>query len=355
MELIYLADLTSIHTVRWVNYFASLNKGNVFCLSLGSNLSDINQDIIVYKLKGFKNIFNVLKSLTLISSKSKSIVHVHYLGWNALLLFFANKNKKIILTPWGCDIYANRKNFIKRFFLKYMFKKCDYIICDSKKLIEASCSFGANPIYSKVIAFGTDTEKFQSKRKIFLNTTKNEKIRVGTNRCMENIYDPFTLLKAAKYLKMKNKSYRFIIANDGSLEKKLKNYVIKNKLEQMVEFIGRQYEKDNINFYSNIDIYVSTSLRDGGLAASIAEAMSCERLVIVSNNSDNSDFISHASTGYLFENKDYKTLANLIDFTSQNIKNSRDIAKEARKVILEKCNYYKEMNKVYEIYKNIQN
>ena len=42
-----------------------------------------------------------------------------------------------------------------------------------------------------------------------------------------------------------------------------------------------------LNFYNSIDIYVSTSLSDGGLASSTAEAMSFERLVIVSNNSDN--------------------------------------------------------------------
>ena len=42
-----------------------------------------------------------------------------------------------------------------------------------------------------------------------------------------------------------------------------------------------------LEFYNEIDIYVSTALSDGGLAASIAEAMAFERLVIVSDNSDN--------------------------------------------------------------------
>ena len=70
------------------------------------------------------------------------------------------------------------------------------------------------------------------------------------------------------------------------------------------------------NLYNSIDIYVSTSLRDGGLSASIAEAMSCERIVIVSNNSDNSKYIKHGISGYLFENKDYIKLANLIEIVA---------------------------------------
>ena len=45
------------------------------------------------------------------------------------------------------------------------------------------------------------------------------------------------------------------------------------------------------DFYNKIDIFVSTSLSDGGLSSSIAEAMSFERVVVATNNSDNSLWI----------------------------------------------------------------
>ena len=78
--------------------------------------------------------------------------------------------------------------------------------------------------------------------------------------------------------------------------------------------------------------------------------MSCERIVIVSNNSDNSKYIKHGISGYLFENKDYIKLANLIEIVANNKSKSLKIASEARKIIIEKCNYHKEMNKVKNIY-----
>ena len=355
LELVYLADLNSIHTVRWINYFAKLKETKVSCISLGESHSNIHRKVKVFKLNGFRNIFNLIRSIFLLRSNKKCIVHVHYLGWNAILVFFINKYKTIILTPWGCDIYANKSNFLKRIFLKFIFKKCDYIICDSYKLIEASTELGANKRNSKVIAFGTDTNEYKKKKIIFSPKGKDKYIKIGTNRCMEPIYDPFTLIKAANYLNKKNKFLKFIIANSGSLEDSLKKYVSKNNLKKTIKFIGPQYGKKNIEFYNSIDIYVSTSLRDGGLSASIAEAMSCERLVIVSNNSENSNYIDHGFTGFLFKNKDFLTLANLIEESLNNIKQSQLIAKKGREVILKKCNYNLEMDKVNVIYKNLLN
>ena len=144
-----------------------------------------------------------------------------------------------------------------------------------------------------------------------------------------------------------------IIANNGSLKKELQAYVFKNNLQNIVNFIGPQYGKDNIEFYNSIDIYVSTSLRDGGLAASVAEAMSCERLVIVSDNSENSKYIKNGYSGYLFENKNYLILAELIEKSYIEHHKSKSIAEKGREVILNSCNYYLEMTKVDHIYNKL--
>ena len=64
-----------------------------------------------------------------------------------------------------------------------------------------------------------------------------------------------------------------------------------------------------IKFYNKIDIYISTSLSDGGLSASIAEAMSFERLIIISDNSDNKNWVKNKINGYLFKTSDFKELA----------------------------------------------
>lgn len=353
LEIIYLASLKSIHTIRWINYFANLRNSNINCISFDKKAQKINPNIKLYQLKGSRFLRNIIKSIRLLNSNKKSIVHVHYLGWNSLFLLFVNKKKVIILTPWGCDLYENKKNFFKRLWLKFIFSKCSYIICDSKKLLSAAYDLGYKNNKSKIIAFGTNTEEYKSINEAFLIKKNQPYIKVGTNRNMENIYDPLTFLKAANHLKRKCKNIKFFIANDGPLKKEIENYIKLNKLKSIIKLVGKKYGQENIKFYNSLDIYVSTSLRDGGLSASIAEAMSCERLVIVTDNSDNSKFIKHGYTGFIFKNRDYIELANLIESASINTLKARKIANSGRTVILKKCNYHKEMQKVNLLYKKL--
>ena len=52
-----------------------------------------------------------------------------------------------------------------------------------------------------------------------------------------------------------------------------------------------------LNFYDNLDIYVSTSLSDGGIASSTAEAMLCSRPVVITNAAENSNWVKDGSNG----------------------------------------------------------
>ena len=110
-----------------------------------------------------------------------------------------------------------------------------------------------------------------------------------------------------------------------------------------------------LNFYNNLDIYISTSLSDGGLSSSIAEAMSFERIVIVTNNSDNKMWIEDKVNGYLFKSGDYKELVKLIEKIIKNKKENTLIGNSARQIIKKKYSYEKEMNKVRSIYNLFKN
>ena len=199
-----------------------------------------------------------------------------------------------------------------------------------------------------VINFGTDTEKYISRREIFEN--EDNIIYIGTNRAMEKIYDPFTFLKCSLELAKIDDKFRFLMAHDGSLRQEILNFIHENKLENKVTLVGKTYGDANIDFYNSLDIYVSASLSDGGLSASIAEAMSCQRLVMVANNSDNSKYIFNGKNGFLFENRDYLGLSDIIYRASKDLIKSREIAKRSREIIKQKFDYHKEMNKVKEVY-----
>ena len=157
--------------------------------------------------------------------------------------------------------------------------------------------------------FGIDTDIYKKSRLIFSN---NNKIIIGSNRKLEKIYDLNTLLLAAKILCKKRKDIKFLIAGDGSLKTKIVSFIVNSNLQNRIKLLGLLNKREMLDFYNSIDIYISTSLSDGGLSSSTAEAMSFERLIIITDNSDN-NMGKNGQNGYLFKNKDYKNLAKIIE------------------------------------------
>ena len=98
-----------------------------------------------------------------------------------------------------------------------------------------------------------------------------------------------------------------MIAGDGSLKTKIVSFIVNSNLQNRIKLLGLLNKREMLDFYNSIDIYISTSLSDGGLSSSTAEAMSFERLIIITDNSDNKLWVKNGQNGYLFKNKDYKT------------------------------------------------
>ena len=110
-----------------------------------------------------------------------------------------------------------------------------------------------------------------------------------------------------------------------------------------------------IDFYNKLDIYVSTSLSDGGLASSIAEAMSFKRIVLVTKNSDNLNWIKEEENGFLFDEQNSISLVEKIEkiISRNDNEKIKKISDNAREIIKNKYSYTKEMKKPEAIYKNL--
>lgn len=353
MVIVYIANASSIHTIRWIKYFAKKDV-KIYLISFSKpnhvTTAEINKIKLNVKLLFFNNLVEIFKTIIFLSNIKNALIHIHYLGWHSLLSIFIKKENKLILTPWGSDLLKNR-NFLKDIWLKLLFKKAAYVICDSKRLLKESIKLGIKKERTFICMFGVDTDSYKYARKIF----SNKKFFIGSNRNLETIYDVITFIKAANIICKTRKDIYFYIAGDGSLKEKYKQYVKSNKISKNIIFLGLLNIKEMLDFYNNIDIYISTSLSDGGLSASVAEAMSFERLVIISNNSDNKLWVKDGINGYLFDSGDYIDLSKKIINAIKNKKNSMTISNKSRELIEKNYSYKKEMQKVYKIYKMLFN
>jgi glycosyltransferase involved in cell wall biosynthesis len=121
-------------------------------------------------------------------------------------------------------------------------------------------------------------------------------------------------------------------------------------IDDLVIFIGR-VENSKLAEYLNVaDVYVSTALSDAGIAASTAEAMSCELPCVITNVRENSYWIEDSVNGFLFEARNYKELAVKIRIIIENPTIGGEFGKKARAKILDSNDYYSEMKKAENLY-----
>ena len=354
MKIIFIASAASIHSVKWISYFARGKKNKITWISFVNPNNIISKEINNIQnnidLLIVNNLFSLISTVKILRSSNNELVHIHYLGWHSLLTVLLASNKKVILTPWGSDVLNINK--LKKLWLKYLFKKSNAVICDSQRLKLISSNLGAKNGQIFISMFGVDTKRFKSSRKIFQN---RKRIIIGSNRNHEEIYNLETLFKAANILCKKRNDINFLIAGDGNLGKTFKNFVLKNKLTKNFKFLGSISQEEMLEFYNSIDIYISTSLSDGGLAASTAEAMSFQRIVLVTDNSDNKLWINIGKNGFMFKNKDTNQLVKSIEYIISNKDKMIDISTSARRTIVNNYSYEKEMEKVSNFYQIVLN
>ena len=104
---------------------------------------------------------------------------------------------------------------------------------------------------------------------------------------------------------------------------------------------------------SNADVLVSTSLSDAGIAASTAEAMSCELPVVVTDSGENNRWINHGENGFLVPVSNHRELAKHIIKLLKNKELRNSMGVKARKTILNQNDYIIEMDKMNTLYQKL--
>ena len=354
MKICFLAAANSIHSYRWVKYSAE-REHQVFWISLtpltvGPEIQKVN----FYEIKkSIINPFSFLEALSQIKKIIKKIkpnlLHAHYAGTYGLLGALTNLHP-FVVTAWGSDVFLT-KGF-KKMLVKFVLSKADLLTCDGDNTTKAMISSGANPKKIKRICFGTDVKKFSAKT--FGEGGKpNSKIKIISLRSLKPLYDVETLIQAAKIVLKEFPETQFIIAGEGSQKEHLMNLTKSLNIEKNVKFIG-QVQNDLLpQLLQSADVYVSTSLSDSGLAASTSEAMASGLPVIVTDSGDNKKWIEENRGGFIVPLKNPSKLAEKTIYLLKNENLRKSFGEYNRKIIEEKNNYYKEMEKMENLYEKI--
>lgn len=357
-----------IHAVKWIKFF--VGKGhNVHLFSYSDFGKEKPAGIKLHLLKRrfpinvwpFNSIINLPLTLMWVKKMVKEIkpdiIHAHCVTSYGTLASLT-KFHPFVLTAWGSDILVNPKeNIVTKWATQHALKSADIVTCDAGHMKDEMVKLGADGSKINIIFFGVDTEKFSPGPKDAelikkWGLTEKDDIVISL-RSLKPIYNVETLIKAAPAVIKEVPNANFVIAGTGPEEEMLKSLAKELGVSNCVRFIGWVDKEDLPGHLRTGDIYVSTSLSDGGIASSTAEAMSCGLPAVITDFGENKDWVKDNESGFLFSLKDHNKLAELLIFLLKNKEKSLKMGESARKVIEEKNNYYREMGKMEEIYINL--
>jgi glycosyltransferase involved in cell wall biosynthesis len=144
------------------------------------------------------------------------------------------------------------------------------------------------------------------KRRFSYSSTKRTILTVAR---FEKVKDYYTALQAVKFARNVIPNIEYIIVGWGSNEILIKNYVKELHLGENVQIIIDP--PDVYEYYSNADIYLSTSLFEG-LSNSILEAMSIGLPIISTNVGDNEYLVNEGINGFLHPVRNPLSISNSI-------------------------------------------
>ncbi len=360
MRLCFLAAANSIHSYRWVKFFAQ-HGHEVTWISLAPSIFEPIPGVqyTEYLVSGsplalFRAAWKVRR---LICRWRPDILHVHYVGTYGLVGILSGFHP-VVMTAWGSDVLLGRKSLIKKPLVTKILKTADLVTCDADHMRGAMTELGVDPGKIRVVYFGIDTKHFAPCERNAENRTRlelHDEPTVISLLNLEPIYDIETLIGAAAAVVKQVPDARFVIVGRGSQEQSLRQLADRLGVCDYIRFVGFVPNRELPAYLSSMDIYVSTSLSDAGIAASTAEAMACGVPVVVTDTGANGKWIVNGDSGFLVPSRSPDRLAEKIVLLLKDSGLRARLGEKGRSVIQERNDYETEMSKMSALYASLLN
>lgn len=362
MKICYIGDAYSIHTQRWIKYFA--DKGHeVFLISFRPFGNNKIENVQLFILKeshssmwGISFLINLLFTSVqvrkLIKKINPDIIHAHFITDCGLLGALSGFHP-LVVTAWGSDILLHPKKTKNRYIVQYVLKKADLITCDSNKVKQAMIALNNKAENSYVIQWGVNLDKFNptiNANVVRTHLNINNAPVVISTRSFESIYNIDIVIKSIPFVVKEISDVRFILKNAyGTMEPELRNLAKELDVSESVVFVDMIDYTEMPAYLNAADIFISVPSSDS-TSISLLEAMACGLPVIVSDLPASREWVKDGWNGYIVPVRDEKTLADAIVKLIKDKKKRKLSGRRNYELVKEKANYEKHMKKMEELY-----
>lgn len=168
LRLAYLADPNSVHTRRWLGFFA--DRGHEVHLLVGERdeVRDLPEAITLHRYRRFgRRRLPLISSLqgrgrlrAVLRSIDPDVLHAHYLtrhGWQARLSGF----HPYVASPWGSDLFVTPRTSLRaRIWARLTLGGADLVTVVSDHMRRVVAGYGVPPDRIEHVHFGVDTDRF---------------------------------------------------------------------------------------------------------------------------------------------------------------------------------------------------
>lgn len=170
LRLAYLADANSVHTRRWLQFFADAGHDVHLLVAAGVAIQPgLHSGVVVDRYVRYRPVrLPIVSSLQgrtglrrALRSIQPDLVHGHYLvghGWQATLSGFHPR----VVTPWGSDLFVDPKESARaRLWNRVTLRSADLVTVNSAHMRDSAVAAGARADRVHEIQFGVDVDLFK--------------------------------------------------------------------------------------------------------------------------------------------------------------------------------------------------
>lgn len=306
--------------------------------------------------------FHVAK---IVEKHAVDLIHAHFAYPEGFVGVLAKRaiRKPLIVTLHGRDIltepsvgYGIRLSRRYDALIRKTLEEADSIVVASSAVYDEARKIIGSEDKIHLIPNGVDIQEFNpnldgSRIRGKLKVDEEYTV-IFTLRHHEPTYGIEYLIRAIPLVLRREKNVMFVIGGEGSLKRYHERLALKLGVKDRVVFTGRIPRTEAPYYYAMSDVVVVPSLQEAfGLV--VTEAMACGKPVIGTDVGGISDQIIDGFNGFLVPSKNPEAIAERIIWLINNPGKAKCMGRNGRRIVEEKFNIEKRIDKIINLYDNI--
>lgn len=345
MKICFIADGRSIHTQRWIEYFARHHEVHLITYDpMNISIEGVTEHVVGSSIQNLYLSFwpRHFRILRLTRQIDPDIIHAHFIAKYGFHLPFLAVRPAIV-SAWGDDILIlPKKSRLIRMFTRHVLNYADLIYAVSRDIQHHIVNdFGIPPEKITYMPFGIDTNLFAPVSNPGRETAE---IILFSNRGFYPVYDMETLIRGFAIAYRKEKNLRLILKGEGPERGRMQGLVDSLGIEGVVTFREKTAYADVPQDYRAADIFVTTSVSDG-TPVSLLEAMASGLPCIATAVGGIPEWITDGENGVLIPPQNPEALAESITRLADAPDLRNALGARARRSVVEAADWQAHMAK----------